>query len=135
MTAATAPDPPSDAAPDQIPQNVPGRGNGRPNEAAAALQPRTDHEFLEFVTRVSNLRRAHPVFRRPRFFEGRSIRGSGLFDIAWCRPDGTEMSDADWQTGYAKSLAVYLDDRGIAETDRAGRQVIDDSFLLLINAH
>ena len=38
VTAFTAEDPAADAAPDQIPQNLPGRGRGRVNEAVAALR-------------------------------------------------------------------------------------------------
>ena len=45
------------------------------------------------------------------------------------------MSDEDWRLGYAKSLAVYLNGRGISTTDPRGRRVIDDSFLILFNAH
>jgi o-aminophenol oxidase len=41
VTAFTAADPPEDAAPGLIPQNVPGRASGRINEAVVALQPWT----------------------------------------------------------------------------------------------
>ena len=59
---------------------------------------------------------AHPVFRRRRFFSGRPVRqrgAPGLPDIAWFAPDGSEMTDEDWETGYAKSVAVYLNGQGI----------------------
>jgi glycogen operon protein len=49
---------------------------------------RADLDFLEFVARVSRLRREHPAFRRRRFFEGQPVRGTNLEDIAWLRPDG-----------------------------------------------
>jgi isoamylase len=94
-----------------------------------------DHQFLQFVARVSRLRRAHPIFRRRRFFAGQSVRGTDLLDIAWLRPDGTEMTDADWQTGYAKSLGVFLNGQGIPESNPIGGRVVDDSFALLFNAH
>ena len=32
------------------------------------------------------------------------MRADDLEDIAWLKPDGTEMTDADWETGYAKAL-------------------------------
>jgi pullulanase/glycogen debranching enzyme len=44
------------------------------------------------------------VFRRRRFFTGRPVRqigSTGLPDISWFRPDGTEMTEADWDTGSA----------------------------------
>ncbi|WP_433253078.1 glycogen debranching protein GlgX [Streptosporangium sp. CA-135522] len=93
--------------------------------------------LLEFTRRLAKLRAEHPVFRRRRFFYGRPVRGSGdnLSDIAWFTPQGEQMTDADWNVGYAKSLAVFLNGDAITEPDRRGRQITDDSFLLLFNAH
>jgi glycogen operon protein len=89
----------------------------------------------EFTAEVAALRAAHPVFRRRRYFQGRPIRGSSIEDIAWLRPDGQPMTDEDWGAGYARSLAVFLNGQGIPERDSMGQRVVDDSFLLLFNAH
>jgi glycogen operon protein len=48
-------------------------------------------------------------------------------DIGWFRPDGQEMSDDDWQTGFAKSLGVFLNGEGLTAPDREGNRVVDDS--------
>ena len=56
-------------------------------------------------------------------------------DIAWLRPDGQQMSDEDWTVGFARSVAIFLNGKGIPEHDDVGEQIVDDSFLLLINAH
>jgi glycogen operon protein len=94
-----------------------------------------DHEVLtEFTARLVALRRAHPVFRRQRFFQSRPIHGSSLEDIAWLRPDGQQMTDDDWNGGHAQSLAIFLNGHGIPDRDQVGERVVDDSFLLLINA-
>jgi isoamylase len=45
------------------------------------------------------------------------------------------MSDEDWDVGFAKSLAMYLNGHGIRETDERGEQVVDDCFYLAFNAH
>ena len=45
------------------------------------------------------------------------------------------MSDDDWNGGNAQSLAIFLNGRGIPDRDKVGERVVDDSFLLLINAH
>ena len=87
-------------------------------------------ELLEFTRAAFALRRAHPVFRRRRFFDG---RGAG--DITWFTPGGTEMTTADWDTGFARSLAVLLNGDAIAEPGPRGERVRDDSFLLCFNAH
>lgn len=97
-----------------------------------------DSDLLEFTRSVAALRTAHPVFRRRRFFDGRPVREAGsvgLPDIAWFAPDGSDMTAEDWETGYAKSVAVYLNGQGIADPDVRGQRVVDDSFLLCFNAH
>ena len=94
-----------------------------------------DEDLLAYTREVIRIRTEHPVFRRRRWFEGRSVRGSSHNDIAWYKPDGQEMTTDDWQRGYAKSLCVYLNGRGILTLDERGRPMTDDSFLVLFNAH
>jgi isoamylase len=98
---------------------------------------RADSELVDFVRRVSELRGDHPVFRRRRFFEGRTHGGAldGKRDIVWLTPAGEEMAESDWHTGYARAVAVYLNGDAITEPDTRGQRVRDDSFLLLLNAH
>jgi glycogen operon protein len=94
-----------------------------------------DQELLEFTRRVIHLRSEHPVFRRRHWFKGRPLRGEGVSDIAWFRPDGIEMSDEDWQAPHAQAFAVFLNGDALPERDEDGRPVRDDSFLLLFNGH
>jgi glycogen operon protein len=56
-------------------------------------------------------------------------------DIGWFAPDGTEMSEDDWEKGFAKSLGVFLNGDAIPSVDPRGEPVRDDSFLVLLNAH
>ena len=83
------------------------------------------------------LRKAHPVLRRRRFFAGDAKHGgqSALGDIEWLKPDGTQMDDGDWNTGFARTLMVFLNGDAIPEPDQTGRRITDDHFLLLFNAH
>ncbi|MEV6029919.1 glycogen debranching protein GlgX [Nonomuraea sp. NPDC052116] len=94
----------------------------------------TEPELLEFVRALSKLRREHPVFQRRRFFHGRHPE-DGKRDLVWLTPGGTEMTASDWHIGYAKSLMVYLNGEAITEPGPRGERIVDDSFLLLINAH
>ncbi len=96
---------------------------------------RTQRDLVEFVRRLIALRKQHPVLRRRRFFQGRHIRGSEVKDISWFRPDGKEMTDDDWNAGYARSLALRLAGDAITETDEKGRAILDDTLLVLLNAH
>ena len=97
-------------------------------------------DLVEFTCALSELRRAHPVFRRRRFFSGQAPRsrgeaGGGLQDIVWLTPAGHKMTDSDWHTGYARSLGVFLNGDAITEPGPHGETVRDQSFLLLFNAH
>jgi len=93
-----------------------------------------DRNLVEFTRRVIAFRKEHPSFRRRRWFKGRPIRGKGATDIGWFKPEGSEMSDADWNEWFAKSFAMFLNGEGLAPDER-GRRVTDASFLLLFNAH
>lgn len=94
-----------------------------------------DTDLLAFTRHIIDLRRQHPVFKRRRWFQGRPIYGSDADDIGWFTPAGNEMSEEDWNTGFAKSLGVFLNGEGIAAPDPRGERVIDDSFYILFNSH
>jgi isoamylase len=83
-------------------------------------------ELTDFVATVTALRRAHPIFRRRRHLQPG--------EVAWLQPSGEPMADDDWETGFAKGIAVLLHGDGIHEPDQRGERVTDDSFLLLFNA-
>ncbi len=91
-----------------------------------------DEDFHEWVKRLVQLRAAHPVFRRRRWFQGRRIHG--IDDMAWFKPDGEEMSDDDWASGYAKSVGVFVNGDAIQATDQYGGRIVDDSFMVIFNA-
>jgi isoamylase len=91
-----------------------------------------DEGLVEFVRTLTRLRAEHPVFRRRRFFTGRSGKGQ-LPDIEWLRADSTRMGDDDWETGK-RTLAVFLNGDALAEPGSRGEPITDDSFLMLLNA-
>jgi glycogen operon protein len=91
--------------------------------------------LIAFVERLIRLRHRHPVFRRRYFFQGRSIKGAGAKDIHWLDPQGEEMSDESWSHDFARTLGVILVGRGLDEQDEQGHPLIDDDFLLMLNAH
>ena len=93
-----------------------------------------ESSLLEFARGVAELRRNHPVFRRRRFFTGPADGGAAWPDIAWFTPSGREMTDADWKTGYANAMGVFLNGDAITEPDPRGERVRDETFLLLFSA-
>jgi glycogen operon protein len=124
---------------DELSHSQHGNNNGycQDNELSWLNWGLSDDErgFLSFVRRLISLRREHPVFRRRRFFEGRPLFGAEIKDIAWLHPDGHEMTEEEWHQHFARCLGVYLSGASLEETDARGRPIVDDDFLLLINAH
>ncbi|GAB4388171.1 MAG: glycogen debranching protein GlgX [Thermodesulfovibrionales bacterium] len=91
--------------------------------------------LLDFVRRLAALRREHPVLRRRHFFQGRRISGSGVKDLTWLRPEGGEMTEADWTRKDCRCLGLRLAGDAIEEMDEMGNPIVDDTFLMLLNAH
>ena len=88
-----------------------------------------DTGLRDFTKRLIALRRTHPVFRRCRF-----LAGAEATELRWFTPAGTEMTGADWSDPNALAIALYLD--GCDAPDRAadGTWLVDDDFLVLVNA-
>jgi isoamylase len=92
-------------------------------------------DLVALTTRLAEFRRDHPVFHRRRWFQGRKIHGSDVADIGWFAPDGSDMTEEDWDSGFAKSVGVFLNGDAIPDPDPRGEKITDDSFLVLFNAH
>jgi len=92
-------------------------------------------QFLEFTRKLIWFREAHPVFRRPKFFQGRRIRGSEIRDVMWFNPGGSEMSDEEWASPFVRCVGMLLSGDTIDVVNFEGEPIRDDTFLLLMNAH
>ncbi|MGH7459055.1 MAG: glycogen debranching protein GlgX [Longimicrobiaceae bacterium] len=75
-----------------------------------------DQALLNFTQRLVRLRREHPVFRR--------ADSSGDSEVRWLRPDGEEVTEADWHSERSSCLGARL----------SGEPVGKQSLLLLFNA-
>jgi isoamylase len=93
------------------------------------------NELFEFTKKLIQLRHDHPVFRRPKFFQGRRIRGSEIRDVMWFNPGGNEMSDEEWGSPFVRCIGVLLSGDTIDVLSFEGEPIRDETFLLLINAH
>jgi isoamylase len=89
--------------------------------------------LLEYTKRLIQIRRAHPILRRSKFFQGRPVLGSGIKDIMWLRPDGQEMTDEDWKSSRVHCISVFLAGMASEEVDEKGKPPADDDLLLLLN--
>ncbi|HYS53535.1 MAG TPA: glycogen debranching protein GlgX [Thermoanaerobaculia bacterium] len=122
---------------DEIGRTQKGNNNAycQDNETSWFDWEHMDDELAAFVSRMIHFRHEHPVFQRRRWFVGRQLRGAEVSDIGWFKPDGQEMSEDDWKTGFAKSLGIFLNGKSIPTPDSHGEPIVDDSFYILFNAH
>ena len=122
---------------DEIGRTQNGNNNGyaQDNELSWFDWENVDEGLMAFTARLIQFRRENPVFTRRRWFQGRPLYGADVSDIGWFKPDGNQMTDEDWQSGFARSLGVFLNGRGIPTPDGRGEPIIGDSFYILFNAH
>jgi glycogen operon protein len=90
---------------------------------------RADPGLLAFTRRLIALRKEHPVFRRRRF-----LTGADRSELGWFTPAGMAMTDAGWADGSALAVAIYLDGSDAPDRARDGTPLLDDDFLVLVNA-
>jgi len=95
----------------------------------------------DFTCGLIKLRLSHPNLHRRKFFQDREIRKKGdgtlvrvVKDIAWINPDGDEVSDEAWSATWMRAIALLLNGKTLQVTDEDGNWLVDDSFLLLVNA-
>ncbi|WP_440133275.1 glycogen debranching protein GlgX [Chitinophaga sancti] len=92
-----------------------------------------DAQLQEFTRNLIQLRKSHQTFARPGWFQGIPIKG--VEDIGWFLPDGAEMQEDHWKEYYAKSIAIYLNGKGLRCVNDVGEKMVDDSFYVIFNAH
>ena len=88
-----------------------------------------DHSLLKFTTDLVALRRRHPAFRRRRFLTGPAAAG-----LRWFTPAGTEMTDQNWADPEARAVALLIDGSTDPEVAPDGTPLVDDDFLIFVNA-
>ncbi len=94
----------------------------------------SQQRLVEFTRKLIHLRLEHANLHRRKFFQDRVIRGSIARDIAWYNTDGNEFADESWGTSWNRALALLLNGKTLAITDEDGHPIVDDSFLILVNA-
>jgi len=88
-----------------------------------------DTGLLEFTRRLIALRREHPVFRRNRF-----LAGAEAAELRWFTPAGRYMEAGNWSDPDALAIALYLDGSDAPDRAADGTWLIDDDFMVLVNA-
>jgi isoamylase len=122
---------------DEVSRSQQGNNNAycQDNEISWLNWEKADKDLLSFTQKLIQIRKDHPAFCRRRWFRGEPIKGVGIEDIAWFLPEGTQMTDEHWNHDFAKSLAVFMNGRGLRSRKPNGEPVIDDNFYVIFNAH
>jgi isoamylase len=122
---------------DEIGKTQQGNNNAycQDNEISWIDWLKKDEDLLDFTKRVIQIRKEHPVFCRRGWFQGRPFKGKGLEDIAWFLPEGDDMTEKNWAVDFAKSLAIFLNGKGIHFPGPQGEKIVDDNFYVIFNAH
>jgi len=89
-----------------------------------------DAELLGYVKRLLTVRREHPVFRRKRF-----LTGAAAEELRWFCAAGTPVSGEQWADPTMHAIAVYLDGADAPDEAEDGTPLLDDDFLILVNAY
>ena len=94
-------------------------------------------DLLEFVSKLIHLRLEHPVLHRRRFFTGREPGDPDdkIPQVEWMDHTGSIMDMEDWSNTHAFSVMIYLNGSDIPEADWYGNQMVDNNFILILNAH
>jgi glycogen operon protein len=88
-----------------------------------------DGELRGYVKRLLTLRRDHPVFRRKRF-----LTGAAAAELGWYNCAGEPVTEAQWADPTMHAIAIYLDGTDAPDEADDGTPLLDDDFLLLVNA-
>ena len=96
-------------------------------------------ELLDFTRQIVKLRKAHRVLHRRSFFgdlTSPDAQGTGTLPEAdWFDITGAAMDQEDWDNAKARTMTLFLNGEALPEEDIYGKAIIDDSFLILFNAH
>jgi glycogen operon protein len=119
------------------------RTQGGNNNAYAQDNPTTwidwkldeaDEALLAFTTEAIALRQREPLLRRRRYFRGQPDSPEALKDIAWLKPDGSEMSHDDWAVQNDDPLIFRLSGSAFEESNELGEQIRTSSLLVVMHA-
>jgi len=89
--------------------------------------------LIEFVKNLTTLRHRLPVLRRGRFIIGEYNEALDVTDARWLSPDGTDLSQEQWDDPSMRCFGLVIDGRAQASGIR--RPASDATLLLVLNAH
>ncbi|MGH9045062.1 MAG: glycogen debranching protein GlgX [Acidimicrobiales bacterium] len=96
--------------------------------------PASRADLRGFVRALTSIVESNPVLRRRNFFTGEPVVGGLPKDVTWVRPDGTEMTEADWADSQNRAIGMLVLGAAVDQVDSLGRSRRGETLLLLLNA-
>ena len=90
--------------------------------------------LLNFTKQLIELRAAHPVFRRPKSYQGKEIYNTRVRDVAWFSSDGTQINEQQWPGLPVYTFGMFLSGQAAFGRSMWIERISHDSFLVLFNA-
>jgi glycogen operon protein len=120
---------------DEVGRTQHGNNNAYCHDSDVSWTPRDAARGAEalfaFVARLAALRQSQPVLRRRTFLRARQ---PDSWDVAWLRPEGGDLTPADWADGERRVLGMLLNGEGLDESSAVGNPANGDTLLILLNA-
>lgn len=92
------------------------------------------HESLiNFVKRLTALRRQYPILRRSRFLSGEMNEELGVREVTWINASGNQMEEGQWGDSAMLCFGMLLDGR--AQTSGIRQRGQDATILTIFNAY
>ena len=90
-------------------------------------------QLLAFTREVFAIRAANPVLRRRNFFTHEVREPDKVKDLTWLSPDGSEMTEEDWNKSSSHVIGMLIRGEATDEADEQGRRLVGEAILLLVN--
>jgi isoamylase len=90
--------------------------------------------LIDFVRNIFAIRRRCSAFCRQAFFTGKPAPNTNQKDIAWLKPDGSEMTDREWCDPQYRILGMLISNASAIASPSPGAVQEPYCFLLLLNA-
>jgi glycogen operon protein len=89
--------------------------------------------LINFVRKLTRLRREFPILRRNRFLTGALDEELGVRDVTWINASGAQMTDEEWADGNMRCFGMMIDGR--AQATGIKQRGSDTSVLIILNAY
>ena len=95
--------------------------------------PEKNESLVRFVRKLTTLRHRYPILRRNLFLNGQYTEDLGVRDVTWMHPNGSQLSENDWNSPALRCFGMLLDGR--AQSTGIRQRGKEATLLIVINGH